>query len=131
MKKIFLLFGIAAFSSASAQQKNVFDIQKHLDKMVKEKKIPGRVFKPFNKPEPLTNYWYSQINQKLIHILPNWDKIYLLSQDNMPCVVPGYTQNIMPNISDPDKYFESPLFRNDSPNAIPNLVKPYRIIISK
>jgi len=30
MKKVFLLFGIAAFSSASAQQKDLFDIQKHL-----------------------------------------------------------------------------------------------------
>lgn len=32
MKKIFLLFGIAAFSAASAQQKDVFDIHKHLQK---------------------------------------------------------------------------------------------------
>jgi len=131
MKKIFLLFGMAAFCSASAQQKEVFDIQKHLDNMIKDKKIPGGVFKPFNKPTPITNYWYYPNDQKLSYISPNGDKIYILSQDNMPCVVPGYTQNIMPNVSDPDKYFESSLFRNDTPGSIPNVVRPYRIIVSK
>ena len=131
MKKVFLLFGIAAFSSASAQQKDVFDIQKHLDKMVKDKKISGGIFNPFNKPAPVTNYGYSPNNQKLSHILPGGDKVFLLSQDNMLCVIPRETLSIMPNISDPDKYFESPLFRNDTPGSIPNVVRPYRIIISK
>ncbi len=52
MKKIFLLFGVAAFSSASAQQKNLLDIQKHLDKMVKNKKFPGVVNRPIEKNSP-------------------------------------------------------------------------------
>jgi hypothetical protein len=131
MKKVFLLFGMASFCSASAQQKDLFDIQKHLDNMIKDKKIPGGVFKPFNKPAPVTNYRYSPNVQKLSHILTNGDKVYILSLDNMPCLVPGFTQNRMPNIADPDIYFESPLFRNDSLGTMPNAVKPYRLMASK
>ena len=38
MKIVFLLFGIVAFSGASAQQKDLFDIQKHLQKKQQESK---------------------------------------------------------------------------------------------
>ena len=37
MKKNFLLFGIAAFSSASAQQKEMFDINRHIQEVLKNK----------------------------------------------------------------------------------------------
>jgi len=131
MKKIFLLFGFAAFCSASAQQKDVFDIQKHLDNMIKDKKIPGAIFKPLQKGDKFSDARFHHTFGQLSYSLSNGDKVYILSQDNMPCVVPGYKYVIMPNISDPDKYFVSPLFRNDTPGAIPNVVKPYRVIVSK
>ena len=133
MKKIFLLFGIAAFCSASAQQKDVFDIQKHLNQLVKDKKFPGAVFKPFNKTRPLINYYgYPLYSQNLSHILPNGDKVYTLSQDNMPCIVPDMKQfNNMPDISNPNEYFELLQFRNHVPGTIPNAVRPYRLIASK
>lgn len=131
MKKVFLLFGMAAFYSASAQQKGVFDIQRHLDNLKKDKKIPGVGNKPFDKTTLVINYGFPLYSQKLSHVLSNGDRVYILSQDNMPCVVPGIPQNNIPNISNPNAYFQSPLFKNDSPGSIPNAVKPYRLIVSK
>jgi len=131
MKKVFLLFGIAAFSTSSAQQKGVFDIQRHLDKMVKDKKLPKPGIKPPSINYPFINHTYQRPAWELSHILPNGDKVFLLSQDNMSCVVPGSINTNMPNIADPNKYFESPLFRNNNPGAIPNAVSPYRFIVSK
>ena len=115
----------------TAQQKDVFDIQRHLDKISKDKKLPGAVFIPFNKTRPFINCGFPLYSQEISHILPNGDKVYTLSQDNMPCIVPDMRQFNMPNSSDPDKYFESLIFRNDSPGAIPNAVRPYRLIVSK
>ena len=39
MKKVFLLLGIAGFTTASAQQKDVFDINRYLKKKNAEKSI--------------------------------------------------------------------------------------------
>ncbi len=132
MKKVFLLFGLAAFSSASAQQKDVFDIQKHLEKMVKEKKNSGTVTNPFQKNNFLLHHLSRPQVWELSHILSNGDKVYTLSQDNMPCVVPDmrhYTN--MPNISNSNEYFETLLFRQHLPGSIPNAVRPYKLIVSK
>jgi hypothetical protein len=131
MKKVFLLFGIAAFTSASAQQKDVFDIQKHLDKIVKDKKFPGAVTNPFSKSNFLLHHGALPQVQELLHVLSNGDNVYTLSQDNMPCVVPGMSQFNMPNISNPGEYFESLQFKQHLPGTIPNAVKPYRLIVSK
>jgi hypothetical protein len=120
MKKVFLLLGIASFSAASAQQKDVFDIQQHLDKMFKDKKIPEIVISPLNKPTPVSYSWPFPNNQKLSIILPNGDKVYILSQDNMPCVVPDMTQFNMPNVSNSHDYFQSLLPKNNIPGNIPN-----------
>jgi hypothetical protein len=38
MKKIFLIVAIAAFASASAQQNDIFDIQKYLEKKTAKEK---------------------------------------------------------------------------------------------
>lgn len=131
MKKVFLLFGIAAFTSASAQQKDVFDIQKHLDKIVKDKKFPRAVTGPSVKSTDLIDHRFFSYERKPFYTLHNGDKVYVLSGDNMPCVVPDMSQfTIMPNISDPNQYFNSPLFKNNTPGTIPNAVKPYRLIIA-
>ncbi len=129
MKKIFLLFGVATFSSASAQQKDVFDVNRHIQGLLNKNKAAGKSAGPVE----INTYFLkgshtSGVN--LSHILPNGDKVYLLPQDNMPCVVPGINRNNMPNISLPDKYFETLAFKNNTPGIIPNAVKPYRMIIA-
>lgn len=132
MKKVFLLFGMAAFSSASAQQKDVFDIQKHLDKRAKDKKNSGTIFRPTIKSNFHLHHRLRPQVWELSHILSNGDKVYALSRDNMPCVVPDMRQfTNMPNISNPNEYFESLLFRQHIPGTIPNAVRPYRLITSK
>ena len=49
MKKVFLVFGIAAFSSASAQQKDVFDINRHIRGFLDKKTPSGKEKKICNK----------------------------------------------------------------------------------
>ena len=125
MKKVFLLFGLAAFSSASAQQKEVFDINRHIQEVLKNKGASGTNPKIFN--AMLT---HSQTKQS--YILPNGDKIHVLSDDNMPCVIPDMNQfTIMPNISNPNEYFETLFFRQHLPGNIPNAVLPHQLIASK
>ena len=86
MKKAFLFFGIAAFTSASAQQNDLFDIQQHLlkksadnNKLVKKKNIDlPFIYNPL------------QINNSPVdsYTLSNGDKVVILKLDNMPCVQP-------------------------------------------
>ncbi len=127
MKKVFLLFGISAFSAASAQQNDVCDVNKHVQDFLKKK----HGIQKNNTPSLIDNF-YTNINtetlSKLSYTLSTGDKVYILPVDNMPCVVPGYFQNNMPNISNPNIYQNSPLFRNNTPGTIPNAVKPYRLI---
>jgi hypothetical protein len=131
MKKIFLLFGIASFASASAQQKDVFDINRHIQEVLRNKNAPGIGVKNF-KTDRISINKFTQSQPNLSHILPNGDKVFILSQDNMPCVAPDMRQfTNMPNISNPNKYFESLPFRNHLPRTIPNAVLPYRLIVSK
>jgi hypothetical protein len=130
MKKVFLLFGVAAFSSASAQQKDLFDVNRHIQGLLNYNKITEKSITPLE-----INTYFLNGSQtpgvNLFSILPNGAKVYLLPQDNMPCVLPGITQNNMPNISNPDKYFEALALTNNTPGSIPNAVKPYKLIASK
>jgi hypothetical protein len=130
MKKIFLIFGMAAFCSASAQQKGVFDINRHLKGLLDKKNTRATVIMP---PEINMNF-IGPANQpayKLLYSLPNGDKVYVSNWDNMPCVIPGTIPFIMPNVSSPNEYFWSPLFKNNVPGTIPNAVKPYKLIASE
>ncbi|HEY6062750.1 MAG TPA: hypothetical protein VIV35_04020 [Chitinophagaceae bacterium] len=131
MKRTFLLFGLVAFTSASAQQKNVFDINRHIQEVLKNNNTGSTRVKIFETDKIFLNK-FTQSLPKLSHILPNGDKVYLLHGDNMPCVVPDMRQfTTMPNISNPDEYFESLQFRQHLPGNIPNGVRPYRLITSK
>ncbi len=133
MKKVFLLFGIAAFSTASAQQNDLFDIQKHLQKKQAEEKkniTNGSVVLPFNNPfisiDP-----YLENKPLASYTLPNGDKVTISCLDNMPCVAPAdMSQFNMPNVSNPQKFFESLALRKKMPGTIPNVSSP-RAIISK
>jgi hypothetical protein len=133
MKKIFLVFGIAAFSSASAQQNDVFDIQKHIQKkIVKDmEKTETTLFKVV-----YGNCWGTPLSQRPrlknipSFILPNGDRVTTLPIDNMPCVQPDMRQyQNMPNVVyDKQFYFTQ---QRPKPGQIPNGAKHYRMIVSK
>ena len=134
MKKVFLLFGIAAFSSASAQQNDLFDIQKHLQKKnVEDKKSveKNNITLPLNRPKTYSNIYLGNKPENY-YTLPNGDKVVTISGYNMPCVQPDMLQfQTMPNIAN-----NSPFNFNYSPNRIqpgqiPNGSNPFRFIVSR
>ena len=135
MKKIFLVFGIVAFSSAAAQQNNVFNVESYLQKKTDNK----------NEKIEKNSYLSSEgcfggpLVQKAIpnylpgFLLPNGDRIKDMAPllYNMPCVRPDMRQfRTMPNpgLGILPSYFSSgPL-----PGQIPNGAFPYKkYIVSK
>lgn len=135
MKRLTLFLTVTSFTiAASAQQDDFFDIQKHLQKKRKENKpaIQPLLAKPLlqNKATAfqLIN-WYNQ--RKLSHLLENGDKIYLLSQDNMPCIIPDMKQFNTPNVSKRHSNFYIPFLPKNTLGAIPNAASQHKIIITK
>jgi hypothetical protein len=129
MKKVFLLFGIAAFSGASAQQKDLFDIQQHLQKkQAEDKKVAEKKINPF----PYNNHYSGNIRE-LSYTLPNGDKIFNPPLGSMPCVKPDMRNFlIMPNLANGKvlpgyNYYPQKV----KPGQIPNGSRPYRMIASK
>ncbi len=132
MKKVLLLFGIAAFTTASAQQNDLFDIQKHLlkkqaeeNKLIENKSINLPSIKPFiYNPPPFNN------NPVDSYILPNGDKVVISSLDNMPCVQPDMRQfQRMPNLTykEPFNFYPQQIL----PGQIPNGSKSFSLIVSR
>ncbi len=135
MKKVFVLFGIAAFSGVSAQQKDLFDIQQHLQKKQVEvkKSAEKRTYTlPFFKQFNYKNL-YSENNAGSNYTLPNGDVVFTSPIDRMPCVRPNMNNfQVMPNLADgkplssynyyPDKFL---------PGQIPNGSLSYRMKASK
>jgi hypothetical protein len=135
MKKLSILLALTGFSVvASAQQGDFFDIQKHLQKKRKEDKP---AYKPFLiKPSfqnQLNLFQSGKVNnqREFSHILPNGDKVYILSQDNMPCVIPDMSQFNLSDVLGSNKYSGTTFLPNHIPGSIPNAAFPKRIIISK
>lgn len=97
MKKIFVIAGVFSFSFASAQENNFFDIDKHLQKKNKKK-----IIIPLKRPQAKIVETKDAMTvfpgnmATLSHILPNGNKVYLLPQSNMPCIVPEMHQFNMP-----------------------------------
>lgn len=126
MKKAFLFFGIAAFTSASAQQNDLFDIQQHLlkksadnNKLVEKKNIDLPViYNPLHiNNNPIDSY-----------TLSNGDKVVISRLDNMPCVQPDMQQfQRMPNIAYQEKFNFST--QQLLPGQIPNGSKPFSLIV--
>ena len=115
MKKILLIAGIISFSFAYSQSNDLFDIQKFLEKKSeKEKKadfekiFPKLYFTPPGVPGNVESYRFPNTFQspsplgKLSHVLSNGNKIYILPQDHMPCVVPDMTQYNSMALAKPD-----------------------------
>lgn len=132
MKKIFIIASILAFFFASAQQNELFDIQKHVQQKIKDeinqkqKEQLLSLFKPkmstpFLKPIPVPQ-------MKILESLPNGDKVYILPEDNMPCIVPDMSQFNKADLAGLDlkqKYFTP---NRNFPGKIPNPVTPFKFI---
>ncbi len=99
MKRIFLLLGIAGFTTASAQQKDLFDINSHLKKKSADKLITVPKIKlGFQKPNIFQRN-PDKISPGYSYSLPNGDKVYSSPSYHMPVVVTDMKQfNKMPNI---------------------------------
>lgn len=131
MKKIFTIANILAFSFASAQQNDVFDIQKHLQQKIKDEISqkqkeqllsilrPKISFKTFSIPAPQAKFLMS---------LSNGNKVYALPPDNMPCIVPDMSQFNKADLAGPDLKQKSFLLNRNLPGKIPNPATPFKFI---
>lgn len=132
MKTIFLLFGLFGCYGVSAQQKDLFDIEKHLHKKsIQKKGTKHRLLQRDNfnnyKSVPEKNPANKSYTGVLSYTLPNGDKLYSLPTDNMPCVVPDMNQyNIMPNAGT-----STIVILQNRPGIIPNPAKPFKIPATK
>ncbi|HKZ67739.1 MAG TPA: hypothetical protein VJ111_15340 [Chitinophagaceae bacterium] len=83
MKYLFLLATVTVFSSVSAQNDEVFYLQKQIKKKL-EKRVTG--FPNYQSSIPV------QPQKDLAYILPGGNKVSTLPQDNMPCIIPDMSQ---------------------------------------
>lgn len=84
MKKIFLFLGIAAFTGASAQNKDLFDINKYLEKKGNLTNRKGSL------TQNLNTTFKVEINKPVkVFTLPNGDRVLISPKYNMPVVIPG------------------------------------------
>jgi len=135
MKKLPVFLALSCISIAgTAQQKDFFDIQKYLQKKSKESKPAS---KPLVLLKPSFQNFATPESQPVIsgsefsHSLPNGDKVYILLQDNMPCITSKINRFDISNGFD-EKEITSPVNYNKSlPGIIPNVVIPKRIIFSE
>lgn len=134
MKKVFLLFGIVAFSAASAQQTDLFNIEKHIEKKKaegKKKAEKKRLVLPVHKRFTYGNF-NAEKNPELFYILPNGDNVVISRINNMPCVKPDMRKfQIMPNLAYSRRFNFNYSPQRIHPGQIPNGSKFYTIIASK
>jgi len=81
MRKIFLILGLAGFTSVYGQQKEVPDINKYLEKKLGRKSV--------NNQTPTLVYKASPYQLLLKQVLPNGDKVLASPIYNMPVIKPG------------------------------------------
>lgn len=90
MKKLSLIIvSLTSIIFAVSAQDGFFDIQKYMQKKDIEPKSADKLVlsKPSFK-KPSTYLLTGRTKQKRVsHILSNGDKVYLLDQDNMPCIM--------------------------------------------
>lgn len=122
MKKVFLLIGVAGFYSASGQQNNLFDEQKHLQKKGKQD-MPLLKLSPAFKP--------LSVSPSLSYTLQNGDKMLFLPVDNMPCIIPDMSQfKTMPNAVVTLLNFSLENV-NNKPGDIPNAAPPQQPLVQR
>lgn len=113
MKRIFLVFGMAGFFQAAAQQQDLFDVEKYLQKKNLQKKGTQEL------QLPLIKNWQSGGNT---HLHYNFKKFTISSfpnlAGNMPCIRPDMNQfRTMPNLADNIAVWD---FKKKGPGVIPN-----------
>ncbi|MET0395077.1 MAG: hypothetical protein ABW019_18165, partial [Chitinophagaceae bacterium] len=102
MKKITLIIGLLGCYAASAQESDFFNDQLKLRRQ-KEKQpytyqLPAPQDNPAIAPPALFQHEPGVIAPgRFLLQLPNGNKVYALSQDNMPCIVPEMNRQVMPN----------------------------------
>ena len=102
MKYLFLLAGITTFSFVSAQNDEVYYLQKQIKK------------KRGLKITSLPNYQSSipiQPEKDLVYTLPDGNKVAALPQDNMPCIMPDMSQFNMPCIKPEKQTYNMPVLK--------------------
>ena len=99
MKRFLLLTGLFAGCAVSAQQNDSLDIEKHLERKSKERSILQlqKTF-PFQRESKKPPVLFPEIRDTafLSHVLANGTRVYLLPNDNMPCLAPNMNQFNMP-----------------------------------
>lgn len=114
MKKIFVFLLVAGiFIKTPAQQPG-----SNADKNKFRNTIPQD---SSNKLLEKATYSPSLFKQSNSYLLPDGDKVILLSQDNMPCVVPNM---LMYN-------YNMPVYKGKIMGTIPNILPPGQIIPKK
>jgi hypothetical protein len=111
MKKYFLIIAILAFTFTGAQEFNFPGLQKRF-KNPKADILPMpeiHNFNPSDQSLPFTKRSYT---------LPNGNKVNILPQDNMPCVMPDISQFSMPVVKPNIQHYNIP-----NP-ALPSWKKP-------
>lgn len=109
MRKIFLILGLAGFTSVYGQKKGILDINKNLEKKLGRKSV--------NNQTPTFLYKGSPYQLSLKQLLPNGDKVLASPIYNMPVIKPG--NNFVYNM--PTGFI--PGYKDSiitSPNQIPN-----------
>jgi hypothetical protein len=126
LKKVFLLIGIFSTGTAVAQQSDLFDTGKHLQKKGQGKNIKSWALPPRTGAGQNTFLTTPYSKAKLSQQLPNGNRVYLLPVDNMPCVTPDMTRfRSMPNAASDFPQF---IFRQRNQGRIPNPAPPFTII---
>ena len=130
MKKILLIAGVTGFITATAQEPGFFDIQKHLEKKSKNSFRPllRKPTQMFPSTPKLSESLKPDRLATLSHSLPNGNPVYLLPQDNMPCIVPDMNQFNMLSEKKINPYLNPFSENNHVPDRIPNLIIPFKII---
>lgn len=115
------------YTQQMLSKKELFDIEKHLQKKTTEKtglkfgqETPGKFSVPESSPGsfPIINSYKGTFSYKL----PNNDRVYILPTDNMPCIVPDMKDyDVMPNAGN-----NSNILLQNRIGEIPNPAKPFK-----
>ena len=106
MKKIIVAAYLFSFYTLAAPISNPVNAQQSLQM---DTLPPKPVSVEFSKSKP---------QAKLSHVLPNGNKVYILPQDNMPCIVPNMSYY----------NYTMPIYKGKTLGRIPN-VSPHEQII--
>jgi hypothetical protein len=123
MKRIFLILAVSGYYAASAQQKDILDIQQYLEK--KNKKLQTDFKKYLAPPVSFTaSGTFILPKADKSYLLPNGDKV-VYGNGTMPVVTTDLDQfQVMPNMKKDNELHLLPFPR--LPEMIPNYIYPLK-----